>query len=93
MESEFFVIFSIKHFGRARILVERRFLSSGKLETLGTKLSETSCGGTICSASGGEITGKEGFSNSADCGGGLALAKTQLHLAVQPNRSLLVHSV
>ena len=44
-------------------------LSSGKIETLGTQLSETSCVGTICLASGGDTTGIEGFSNNADCGG------------------------
>ena len=69
MDSGFFYISSIKRFGLARILVERRLFSSGKLETLGTELSETSCGGTISSASGGDTTGKEGFSNDADCGG------------------------
>jgi len=41
--------------------------SSGKVETLGTELSETSCGGKICSARGGDTIGKEGFSNDADC--------------------------
>ena len=61
IDSESFYISSIKRFGLARILVERRLFSSGKLETLGTELSGTSCSGTICSAGGGDTTGKEGF--------------------------------
>ena len=75
MDSEFFYISSIKHFGVTLILVEQSLHSSGKLETLGTELSETSCAGTICSASGGEIKGKEGFSNNADCGAGSGFGK------------------
>ena len=69
MDSEFFHISSIKRFGLARNLVERSLFSSGKLKTLGTELSETCCGGTICSTGGCDTTGKEGFSNDADCGG------------------------
>ena len=61
IDSEFFYISSIKRFGLARILVERRLFSSRKLETLGTELSGTSCSGTIRSAGGGDTTGKEGF--------------------------------
>ena len=61
IDSEFFYISSVKRFGLARILVERRLFSSGKLETPGTELSGTSCSGTICSAGGGDTTGKEGF--------------------------------
>lgn len=75
MESEFFYMSSFKCFGLARFLVERGLFSSGKLETLGTELSETSCGGTICSAGGGDTTGKEGFSNDADFGGGSGFGK------------------
>ena len=75
IDSKFDYISSFKRFGLAPILVERRLFSSGKLETLGTELSETSCGGTICSASGGDTKGKEGFSNNADCGGGSGFCK------------------
>ena len=92
MDSEFFYISSIKHFGLARILVERRLLSSGKLETLGRELSEPSCGGTICSASGGEITGKEGISNNAECGGGSGFGKDTI-ASVDSGKSISVHSV
>ena len=78
MDSEFFYIPSIKRFGLARILVEGRLFSSRKLETLGIELSEITCGGTICSASGGDITGREGFSNNADFGGGSGFGKNTI---------------
>ena len=77
MDSEFFNSSSIKRFGLARILVERRLFSSGKLETLGTELSEISCGGKICSAGGVTPWAKRTFQTILLVVVGLALAKTQ----------------